>query len=68
MASNWNFEKFYQHLVENFGEDKTSKAIEEMDEIVVKMLLLLEQSLIMHFTGLNTGRRQRRFRYVQYFG
>ena len=39
-----------------------------MDEIVVKMLLLLEQSLIMHFTGLNTGGRQRRFRYVQYFG
>ncbi|CAH3114472.1 unnamed protein product [Pocillopora meandrina] len=62
LASNWNFEKFYLHLVENFGEDKTSKAIEEMDEIVVKMLLLLEQSLIMHFTGLNTGGRQRRFR------
>lgn len=57
LVSNWNFEKFYQYLVENFGEDKISKVIEEMDEIVVKMFFLLEQLLIMYFIGLNIGGR-----------
>ncbi|PFX21920.1 Cadherin-like and PC-esterase domain-containing protein 1 [Stylophora pistillata] len=61
-GSNWKFEMFYRYLVENFGEDKTSKTIEEMDELVVKMFLLLEQSLITHFTGLNAEGGQKKFR------
>ncbi|XP_078369114.1 cadherin-like and PC-esterase domain-containing protein 1 isoform X2 [Oculina patagonica] len=54
-SGNWDLEQFYKHLENNFGEDKISKAIEWMDELVVKMLLLLEPSLVTYFSGLTAG-------------
>ena len=48
-----------------FGEDKANQAIEQMDDLVVKMLLVLEPSLFTFFMSLNihnVGKQM--FRYV----
>lgn len=63
-SGNWDLEQFYKHLENNFGEDKISKAIEWMDELVVKMLLLLEPSLVTYFSGLTAGGGKQILRYI----
>jgi len=49
--------KFFQHLETYFGEDRVSEAIQQMDELVVKMLLLLEPSLLIYFTSMMAGKQ-----------
>lgn len=54
-ACNWNLDQFFQHLDTSFGAGQANEVIEQMDDLVVKMLLILEPSLFTYFTSLATG-------------
>ena len=63
-SDKWILEQFLKHLENNFGEEKAGEAIEWMDELVVKMLLLLEPSLVTYFSGLTASEGKQILRYI----
>ena len=48
----WTLENLNAHLVNHFGDQKTQRAFQKLDEIIVKTFLTVEPSLLSYFESL----------------
>ncbi|XP_029212186.2 cadherin-like and PC-esterase domain-containing protein 1 isoform X3 [Acropora millepora] len=54
-VATWNLGKFIQYLEISYGASRATEVIKQMDDLIVKMLLILEPSLFTYFMNVATG-------------